>query len=84
MDIKPSNIVFCPQGQAQLIDFGSVTNIGTEREQLRFDSYTPRYFRQNLQQASLTIGSPFAVTLEEFLDDAALLSRYQILLKHSR
>lgn len=83
-DIKPSNIVFCPQGQAQLIDFGSVTNIATEREQLRFDSYTPRYFRQDLVTSKLDDWFALAVALEEFLDDAALPSRYQILLKQHR
>ena len=47
-DIKRSNIVFSTQGQAKLIDFGSVTKIGTEHEQLRFESYTPKYSRPHL------------------------------------
>ncbi|WP_286291956.1 protein kinase domain-containing protein [Vibrio apostichopi] len=83
-DIKPSNIVFSPQGQAQLIDFGSVTNVGTEREQLRFNSYTPRYSRQHLLTSKLDDWFSLAVTLEEVLDDVALPSRYQVLLKQHR
>lgn len=83
-DIKPSNIVFSPQGQAQLIDFGSVTKIGTEHEQLRFESYTPRYSRPHLVTSKLDDWFALAVMLEEVLDDAALPSRYQVLLKQHR
>ncbi|PMG45604.1 hypothetical protein BCU90_17215 [Vibrio lentus] len=84
-DIKPSNIVFSPQGQAQLIDFGSVTKIGTKREQLRFESYTPRYSRQHLVTSKLDDWFALAVMLEEWIDDSAVLpSRYEILLKQNR
>lgn len=83
-DIKPSNIVFSPQGQAQLIDFGSATNIGIERAQLRFDSYTPRYSREQSVTSKLDDWFAVAVMLEEFLDDAALPTRYQVLLKQHR
>ncbi|MDD1826583.1 AarF/UbiB family protein [Photobacterium sp. ZSDE20] len=83
-DIKPSNIICNPQGKAQLIDFGSVTKIGTERSVLRFDSYTPRYSRHQSITNKLDDWFALAVILEELLDAAALPSRYQILLKQHR
>lgn len=83
-DIKPSNIICNPQGQAQLIDFGSVTRIGTERSVLRFDNYTPRYSRHQSITNKPDDWFALAVILEELLDDAALPSRYQILLKQHR
>ncbi|WP_260809473.1 protein kinase domain-containing protein [Vibrio splendidus] len=83
-DIKPSNIIFSPQGQAQLIDFGSVTKIRIEREKLRFDSYTPRYSRHHSITNKLDDWFALAVILEELLDDAELPSRYQVLLKQHR
>ncbi|MCK8080228.1 AarF/UbiB family protein [Vibrio sp. 1CM24A] len=83
-DIKPSNIVLSPQGQAQLIDFGSVTKIGTERSVLRFDSYTPRYSRHQSVTNKLDDWFALAVILEEQLDETDLPSRYQVLLKQHR
>ncbi|CDT96848.1 MULTISPECIES: protein kinase domain-containing protein [Vibrio] len=83
-DIKPSNIVLSPQGQAQLIDFGSVTKIRTERTALRFESYTPRYSRHQSVTNKLDDWFALAVILEELLDAAALPSRYQVLLKQHR
>ena len=83
-DIKPSNIVLSPQGQAQLIDFGSVTKMGTERAALRFESYTPRYAMLDSVTSRLDDWFALAVILEELLDAAALPSRYQVLLKQHR
>ncbi|MEZ8722395.1 AarF/UbiB family protein [Vibrio pomeroyi] len=83
-DIKPSNIICSPQGQAQLIDFGSVTRIGTERSVLRFDSYTPQYSRHQPVTSKLDDWFALAVILEELLNDAALPSRYHVLLKQHR
>ncbi|WP_248368647.1 AarF/UbiB family protein [Vibrio sp. 1CM8B] len=83
-DIKPSNIVLSPQGQAQLIDFGSVTKIGTERTALRFESYTPRYAMLDSVTSRLDDWFALAVMLEERLDEANLPSRYQVLLKQHR
>ena len=83
-DIKPSNIICGSQGQAQLIDYGSVTKIGTERSELRFDSYTPRYSRHQSVKNKLDDWFALAVVLEELLDDAALPTRYQVLLKQHR
>lgn len=80
-DIKPSNIVLSPQGQAQLIDFGSITKIGTERAALRFESYTPRYAMLDSVTSRLDDWFALAVMLEEQLDEANLPSRYQVLLK---
>ncbi|WP_269147701.1 protein kinase domain-containing protein [Vibrio coralliirubri] len=83
-DIKPSNIVLSPQGQAQLIDFGSVTKIGTERAALRFESYTPRYTMLDSVTSRLDDWFALAVMLEEQLDEVDLPSRYQVLLKQHR
>lgn len=85
-DIKPSNIVLSPQAQAQaqLIDFGSVTKIGTERTALRFESYTPRYAMLDSVTSRLDDWFALAVMLEEQLDEANLPSRYQVLLKQHR
>ncbi|CDT85558.1 Hypothetical protein VCR3J2_310042 [Vibrio coralliirubri] len=83
-DIKPSNIVLSPQGQAQLIDFGSVTKIGTERAALRFESYTPRYVMLDSVTSRLDDWFALAVMLEEQLDETDLPSRYQVLLKQHR
>ncbi|MDH6018817.1 protein kinase domain-containing protein [Vibrio splendidus] len=84
-DIKPSNIVLSPQGQAQLIDFGSVTKMGTERVALRFESYTPRYSMQHSVTNRLDDWFALAVMLEEWFHDSDVLpSRYQILLKQNR
>ncbi len=83
-DIKPSNIVFSPQGQAQLIDFGSVTKIGTEHEQLRFESYTPRYSRPHLVTSKLDHQLALGVILEAVFDDPPLPSRYQLPLTQHR
>ncbi|CDT62294.1 Hypothetical protein VCR26J2_290041 [Vibrio coralliirubri] len=83
-DIKPSNIVLSPQGQAQLIDFGSVTKIGTERAALRFESYTPRYAMLDSVTNKLDDWFALAVMLEEQLDETDLPSRYQVLLKQHR
>ncbi len=83
-DIKPSNIVLSPQGQAQLIDFGSIIKIGTERAALRFESYTPRYAMLDSVTNKLDDWFALAVMLEERLDEANLPSRYQVLLKQHR
>ena len=83
-DLKPSNVVISEQGQAQLIDFGSVTKIGTERSVLRFDSYTPRYSRHQSVTSKVDDWFALAVILEELLDNASLPSRYQVLLKQHR
>ncbi|NVN83137.1 protein kinase family protein [Vibrio sp. Scap24] len=83
-DIKPSNIICSPQGQARLIDYGSVTKIGTERSVLRFDSYTPRYSRHQSVTNTLDDWFALAVILEELLDAGVLPSRYQVLLKQHR
>ncbi|CDT81485.1 protein kinase domain-containing protein [Vibrio coralliirubri] len=83
-DIKPSNIVLSPQGQAQLIDFGSVTKIGTERAAQRFESYTSRYATLESVTSRLDDWFALAVMLKEQLDETALPSRYQVLLKQHR
>ncbi|WP_299694926.1 AarF/UbiB family protein [uncultured Vibrio sp.] len=83
-DIKPSNIVISQQGQMQLIDFGSVTKIGTERAALRFESYTPQYSRDYFVTSQVDDWFSLAVILEQLFDDAALPSRYQTLLKQQR
>ncbi|CDT77390.1 Hypothetical protein VCR15J2_60118 [Vibrio coralliirubri] len=83
-DIKPSNIVLNPQGQAQLIDFGSVTKMGTERTALRFESYTLRYAMLDSVTSRLDDWFALAVMLEEQLDETDLPSRYQVLLKQHR
>lgn len=83
-DLKPSNVVISQQGQTHLIDFGSVTKIGTEREKLRFDSYTPRYSREHTTTSKLDDWFSLAVILEELSDIGSLPSRYQILLKQHR
>ena len=83
-DLKPSNVVISQQGRAHLIDFGSITKIGTEREKLRFDSYTPRYSREHTITSKLDDWLALAVILEELSDIGSLPSRYQILLKQHR
>ncbi|WP_349814311.1 protein kinase family protein [Vibrio gigantis] len=83
-DLKPSNIVISQQGQAHLIDFGSVTKIGTEREKLRFDSCTPRYSREHAITSKLDDWFALAVILEELSDVRSFPSRYQLLLKQHR
>ncbi|MFM2608150.1 AarF/UbiB family protein [Vibrio chagasii] len=83
-DLKPSNIVMSEQGQAHLIDFGSITKIGTEKEKLRFDSCTPRYSRAHTITSKLDDWFALAVILEELSDVRSLPSRYQLLLKQHR
>lgn len=83
-DLKPSNVVISQQGQAHLIDFGSITKIGTEREKLRFDSYTPRYSRHQSVTSKVDDWFALAVILEELSDVGSLPSRYQLLLKQHR
>ncbi|MFZ3407141.1 protein kinase domain-containing protein [Vibrio chagasii] len=83
-DLKPSNIVMSEQRQAHLIDFGSITKIGTEREKFRFDSCTPRYSRAHTITSKLDDWFALAVILEELSDVRSLPSRYQVLLKQHR
>lgn len=83
-DIKPSNILLTPQEQAQLIDFGSITKIGTDRSALRFESCTPRYSRQQNVTSRLDDWFALAVILAEVFDEAVVPSRYQFLLKQHR
>ncbi|CAH7074110.1 Non-specific serine/threonine protein kinase [Vibrio chagasii] len=83
-DLKPSNIVMSEQGQAHLIDFGSITKIGTEREKLHFDSCTPRYSRARTITSKLDDWFALTVILAELLDEAVMPSRYQVLLKQHR
>ncbi|MFV8462188.1 protein kinase domain-containing protein [Vibrio campbellii] len=83
-DLKPSNIIMSEQGRAHLIDFGSVTQMGTDREKLRFNSYTPRYSRKHTITSKLDDWFALAVILEELSDIGSLPSRYQILLKQHR
>ena len=83
-DLKPSNIIMSEQERAHLIDFGSVTQMGTDREKLRFNSYTPRYSREHTITSKLDDWFALAVILEELSDIGSLPSRYQILLKQHR
>ncbi|MCY9825385.1 protein kinase domain-containing protein [Vibrio chagasii] len=83
-DLKPSNIIMSEQGRAHLIDFGSVTQMGTDREKLRFNSYTPRYSREHTITSKLDDWFALAVILEELSDVRSFPSRYQVLLKQHR
>ncbi|MFM2630575.1 AarF/UbiB family protein [Vibrio chagasii] len=83
-DLKPSNIIMSEQGRAHLIDFGFVTQMGTDREKLRFNSYTPRYSREHTITSKLDDWFALAVILEELSDVRSLPSRYQLLLKQHR
>ncbi|EDK28084.1 hypothetical protein VSWAT3_24139 [Vibrionales bacterium SWAT-3] len=83
-DLKPSNIIMSEQGRAHLIDFGSVTQMGTDREKLRFNSYTPRYSREHTITSKLDDWFALTVILAELLDEAVIPSRYQVLLKQHR
>ncbi|MFA0036597.1 AarF/UbiB family protein [Vibrio chagasii] len=83
-DLKPSNIIMSEQGRAHLIDFGSVTPMGTDREKLRFNSYTPRYSREHTTTSKLDDWFALAVILEELSDVGSFPSRYQTLLKQHR
>ncbi|CAH6860898.1 Non-specific serine/threonine protein kinase [Vibrio chagasii] len=83
-DLKPSNIIMSEQGRAHLIDFGSVTQMGTDREKLRFNSYTPRYSREHTITSKLDDWFALTVILAELLDEAVMPSRYQVLLKQHR
>ncbi|KAA8672382.1 protein kinase domain-containing protein [Vibrio gigantis] len=80
-DLKPSNIVISEQGRAHLIDFGSVTQMGMDRDKLRFNSYTPRYSREHTITSKLDDWFALAVILESLSDVRSLPSRYQVFLK---
>ncbi|MEG3222926.1 protein kinase family protein [Vibrio gigantis] len=83
-DLKPSNIIMSEQGRTHLIDFGSVTHMGTNREKLRFNSNTPRYSREHTITSKLDDWFALAVILEELSDIGSFPSRYQVLLKQHR
>ena len=53
-DIKPSNIVFAPNGTAELIDFSNMRRIGEPWLERGFKQFSPSYFNANHSSTATT------------------------------